>query len=282
MKIVRNNKDLVNFLTDFRLRNRNKTIGFVPTMGALHIGHMSLIKEAISTCDFVVCSIFVNPTQFNNSRDLEKYPRTETEDLTLLELNHCDLVFIPSEPDIYPEKTENYSINLNGLDKLMEGKYRDGHFNGVCMVVERFFNLIKPNFGFFGRKDFQQVAIIKYMVTVKSIDIKIISCSIKRENSGLAMSSRNTLLSDKEKEDATILNQTLKSGLDFYQKGKSYEEIYKKMLTVFDSGLLKLEYLEIINNDSLESVKKIDNNSSACIAAYCGSVRLIDNYQFKN
>ena len=128
MKIVRNNKDLDIFLTDFRLNNKNKTIGFVPTMGALHIGHMSLIKEAKATCDFIVCSVFVNPTQFNDSNDLAKYPRTEREDLTLLELNDCDLVFIPSESDIYPKKTQEYSINLHGLDKVMEGKYRDGHF----------------------------------------------------------------------------------------------------------------------------------------------------------
>ena len=278
--IARNNKDLAFFLTNFRSKNEHKTIGFIPTMGALHNGHMSLIKEAKAHCEFVVCSLFVNPTQFNDSKDLDKYPRTEKEDLTLLELNNCDLVFIPSESDIYPKKIKDYSINFNGLDKVMEGKYRDGHFNGVCMVVERFFNLIEPNFAFFGRKDFQQVAIIKHMVNVKHLEITIISCSIKREDSGLAMSSRNSLLSDKEKENALILNQTLKSGLDFHQKGKGYEEVYKKMLSVFDSGFLKLEYLEIVNNDSLETVQKIDKNSSVCIAAYCGSVRLIDNCPF--
>ena len=162
--IARNNKDLAFFLTNFRSKNEHKTIGFIPTMGALHNGHMSLIKEAKAHCEFVVCSLFVNPTQFNDSKDLDKYPRTEKEDLTLLELNNCDLVFIPSESDIYPKKIKDYSINFNGLDKVMEGKYRDGHFNGVCMVVERFFNLIEPNFAFFGRKDFQQVAIIKHMV----------------------------------------------------------------------------------------------------------------------
>lgn len=282
MKIVRNNKDLESFLSDFRIRNQNKTIGFVPTMGALHNGHISLIAEAKAMSDIVVCSIFVNPTQFDESSDLAKYPRTEKADIEILEINDCDLLFIPSESDVYPNKTINYSIDLNGLDQVMEGKYRDGHFNGVCMVVERFFNLIKPDFGFFGKKDFQQVAVLKHMVKVRELATEIIPCPIKREDSGLAMSSRNTLLSQQEKNDATILSKTLKTGVDAYRLGLNYEQVMEKMLVVFNSGYLKLEYLEIVNNDSLMPSTLIDNNCSVCIAAYCGSIRLIDNYQFSN
>ncbi len=282
MKIVRNNKDLEAFLTDFRLKNPKKRLGFVPTMGALHNGHMSLIKAAKDQTDFVACSVFVNPTQFNDSSDLDKYPRTEKEDLNLLELNGCDLVFIPSESEIYPKKSQEYSINLNGLDKVLEGKYREGHFNGVCMVVERFFSLFKPDFGFFGKKDFQQVAIIKHMVKTRKLSITIVSCPIMREESGLAMSSRNSLLSDQEKLDAMIINQTLKSGVAAFHKGNNFDQVMTKMKSIFNTGTLKLEYLEIVNNDSLDSVTTIDHNCSVCIAAYCGSVRLIDNYQFSH
>ena len=268
MKIVRNNKDLDLILTDLRLKFPKKRLGFVPTMGALHNGHMSLIEAARNQTDFVVCSVFVNPTQFNDSSDLEKYPRTEKEDLKLLELNGCDLVFIPSESDIYPKKSLKYSINLNGLDKVLEGKYRDGHFNGVCMVVERFFHLIKPDFGFFGKKDFQQVAIIQHMVNEKNLDLKIISCPIMREESGLAMSSRNSLLSDQEKLDAMIINRTLKSGVDAFHHGDDYDQVMSKMKSVFNSGTLRLEYLEIVDNKTLESVEIINHNCTVCCYAH--------------
>lgn len=280
MKIIRNNSELALFLNEFRLKHPKRAVGFVPTMGALHEGHMSLISEAKKASNLIVFSIFVNPTQFNDSTDLAKYPRTEQADLDLLEHNGCDLVFIPSESDIYPDKTKKYLIKLNGLDKVMEGKYRNGHFDGVCMVVERFFHLVNPDFSFFGKKDFQQVAIIKHMVKIRGLKTKIISCPIKREPSGLAMSSRNSLLSDIEKKNATILSLTLKAGIEAYQSGFDIKHTFDKMMLIFNSGHLKLEYLEIVDNDTLSPVTSLNANCSICIAAYCGSVRLIDNIQF--
>ena len=280
MKIARNNSELTKILTEFRLNNPDKTIGFIPTMGALHDGHMSLIKAANNTANFVVSSIFVNPTQFNDASDLVKYPRTESADLKLLKSNNCDLVYIPSVEDIYPKNNSKYFIDLQGLDKIMEGKYRDNHFDGVCMVVERLFNLVKPDVAFFGKKDFQQVAIINFMVKDRGLDIKIESCPIKREKSGLAMSSRNTLLSGFEKAEATIISIALSSGVNVYQQGYNLERVRQTILSLLNRGSLKLEYLDFVDNDTLKSVNKLNNNCSVCIAAYCGSVRLIDNFQF--
>jgi len=282
VKIARNNTELETFITEFRKNNPNKTVGFIPTMGALHQGHMSLIKEANSQSNFVVTSIFVNPTQFNEVSDLQKYPRTEEADIKLLEKNNCDLVYIPSVQDIYPKNNLNYFIDLQGLDKVMEGKYRDGHFDGVCMVVERLFNLVKPDIAFFGKKDFQQVAIINFMVKDRGLNIKIEACPIKREISGLAMSSRNTLLSKFEKEEASIISKALGAGVTVFQQGYGIKMVRQTMLTILNRGSLKIEYLDIVDNDTLKEVSEINSNCSVCIAAYCGSVRLIDNFQFRN
>lgn len=280
MKIARNNQELAQILESYRQSNPEDTIGFVPTMGALHEGHMSLMKEAKKKVNFLVASIFVNPTQFNVASDLEKYPRTEQADIELLTVNNCDLVYIPSVDDIYPNKNQSYSIDLKGLDKLMEGKYRDNHFDGVCMVVERLFELVKPGFAFFGKKDFQQVAIINHMVKTRGLDITIVSCPIKRESSGLAMSSRNTLLTDYERNEATVISKVLHSGVLAYKRGFKIDRVKETMLSIFYRGSLKLEYIEIVNNDSLKEVTELNDNCTVCIAAYCGAVRLIDNYQF--
>ncbi len=259
--------------------NSTLVIGFVPTMGALHEGHLSLIKKAKEQSDIVICSVFVNPTQFNEKSDLDKYPRTVEKDLKLLEENNCDIVFTPTVEEVYPNNTKDYVIDLNGLDKVLEGKYRPGHFDGVCMVVERLFDIVKPNKAFFGIKDFQQVAIIKYMTQLRGFDIDIVACPIKREASGLAMSSRNILLSDQQKEEATIISKTIFKGKDVFKNGGDIEEMYDIMKALFKTSTLKLEYLEIVDNNTLKSVKFVTNNCSICIAAYCGEVRLIDNCQ---
>ena len=259
--------------------NSTLVIGFVPTMGALHEGHLSLIKKAKEQSDIVICSVFVNPTQFNEKSDLDKYPRTIEKDIKLLEENNCDIVFTPTVEEVYPNNTKDYVIDLNGLDKVLEGKYRPGHFDGVCMVVERLFDIVKPNKAFFGIKDFQQVAIIKYMTQLRGFDIDIVACPIKREASGLAMSSRNILLSDQQKEEATIISKTIFKGKDVFKNGGDIEEMYDIMKALFKTSTLKLEYLEIVDNNTLKSVKFVTNNCSICIAAYCGEVRLIDNCQ---
>lgn len=279
MKIIKDIKQLKDELSIFKNDNPQLKVGFVPTMGALHNGHLSLIEQAKNHTDFVVCSIFVNPTQFNDKSDLEKYPRTIEADVELLKANGCDLVFIPSVDDVYPNNNTEYSINLNGLDEVLEGKYRPGHFNGVCMVVERLFNIVEPDTAFFGIKDFQQVAIIKYMTKLRDLDIEIIACPIKRESSGLAMSSRNMLLSDQEKIEATILSKTIFKGKEVFENGGSLKEMYEQMHQLFNTSNLELEYLEIVDNNTLKKVDVPTKNCSICIAAYCGNVRLIDNCQ---
>jgi len=280
VKIARNNQELEQFLSNYKLNNPGHTVGFVPTMGALHEGHMSLVSQANSEVNFVVVSVFVNPTQFNETADLDRYPRTVSADIELLKSNNCDLVYIPTVENIYPNNESNYSINLNGLDKVMEGKYRDNHFDGVCMVVERLFDLVKPNYAFFGKKDFQQVAIVSHMVKVRGLSVEVVSCPIMRENSGLAMSSRNVLMSGYERNQAVIISQTLISGVKAYQAGFKIDRVKETMLSIFYRGGLELEYLEIIDNTTLQGVTELNDNCTVCIAAYCGSVRLIDNFQF--
>jgi len=280
VEIARNNQELEQVLSNYKLNNPGHTIGFVPTMGALHEGHMSLVDQANSKVNFVIASVFVNPTQFNETSDLEKYPRTESADIELLKANNCDLVYIPTVDEIYPNKKLNYSINLNGLDKVMEGKYRDDHFDGVCMVVERLFDLVKPGYAFFGKKDFQQVAIVNHMVKERGLNVEVVSCPIMREKSGLAMSSRNMLMSNYEKGQATIISQSLMSGVKVYQAGFKIDRVIETMLSIFHRGSLELEYLEIIDNTTLQEVTELNDNCTVCIAAYCGSVRLIDNFQF--
>lgn len=280
MKIARNNLELEQILSNYKLDNPEHTVGFVPTMGALHQGHMSLVNQAKSKSNFLVVSVFVNPTQFNESADLEKYPRTEIADIELLKRNNCDLVYLPSVDDIYPNNKSTYSIDLVGLDKVMEGKYRNNHFDGVCMVVERLFSLVNPDYAFFGKKDFQQVAIIDHMVKDRTLDVEIVSCPIKRELSGLAMSSRNSLMSEYEKNQADVISQALNSGVLAYQRGFKIDMVLETMLSIFYRGSLKLEYLEIVDNVTLQTVTELNDNCTVCIAAYCGSVRLIDNFQF--
>ena len=256
---------------------RNSTVGFVPTMGALHEGHGSLITASKNDNQLVICSIFVNPTQFNKVEDLEKYPRKEKEDVAILEKLGCDFLFMPSSEEIY----KNYQfegIDLKELETVMEGKYRPGHFQGVCQIVYRLFDLVNPTRAYFGLKDFQQVAVIKYMTSFFKLPIEIVACPTIREENGLALSSRNLRLSEIEKQDALIIFKTL----DFIQKNltqfETISELENKALEVFKSGKLTLEYLEIVDQNTLTLLnEKNKSNLVACIAAYNNHIRLIDN-----
>lgn len=277
MKIVKNKVDLQKAVAELSSGIDAPHIGFVPTMGALHDGHISLIREAKESCNIVICSIFVNPTQFNNSNDLATYPRTIEADTFLLEAAKCDILLLPDFQDVYPNGVEPYEINLNGLDESMEGQFRPGHFIGVCMVVERFLKMVEPTHAYFGQKDFQQVAVIKKMVQLKAIPTRIITVPIKRNNVGLALSSRNKLLTEEQEIQATILFHTLSAGLEAAQKGKDIVHIKDTMYKLFNRGVLELEYIEIVDNDTLQPVSEPSNTATICIAAYAGNVRLIDN-----
>lgn len=281
MKVAKNEKELASALGLAKAKNPKVIIGFVPTMGALHSGHISLIKQAQKACDFVVCSIFVNPSQFNNANDLKVYPRTIEADQKLLEEANCDLLFLPTFEVIYPNGIPSYSIDLQGLDQGMEGAFRPGHFNGVCMVVERFFELISPNKAFFGLKDFQQLAIIRKMTKIRNLPIEIIASPIARAKNGLALSSRNALLTEDQRTDAGLISKALKAGV---RKSKEIKEasVIKKYITSFFEGQTEMavEYIEIVENENLTPVVEIDHNCTVCIVVFYGNVRLIDNMQF--
>ncbi len=267
------------------LKAQNKSIGFVPTMGALHDGHLSLIKKCKAENDICVVSIFVNPTQFNNKEDLAKYPRTLNRDAKKLETANCDFIFAPSESDIYSnqEMTDTFSFDFNGLDTVMEGKHRPGHFNGVVQIVSKLFDYVQPNNAYFGEKDFQQVAIIHHMTKIMNYPVNIVSCPIIREESGLAMSSRNELLSTDERKIAVGISKVLNESRTFVG-AKSPMDVNNWVCEQINaiSGL-KVEYFEIVNGYTLQTVEKWEETEYivGCITVYCGSVRLIDNIQYK-
>lgn len=257
------------------------SIGFVPTMGALHQGHLSLIDSSTSENYLTVVSIFVNPTQFNNIQDLEKYPRKIKEDLKKLENTSCDAVFIPSAKEMYNDNLSSESFDFDGLDLPMEGAFRKGHFDGVGTIVKRFFEIIKPTRAYFGEKDFQQLQIIRKMVKKLHLSVSIVPCEIYREKDGLAMSSRNALLSYNYRESAPFIYETLKEiKSQFSEIGVSKsKEIVKNKFEAHP--LFELEYFEIANESTLLPIKSIDSDTShrAFIAVFAGDVRLIDNIQ---
>lgn len=256
------------------------TIGFVPTMGALHKGHLALVEKALANNDKVFVSVFVNPTQFNNSDDLVKYPRTLEKDILLLEsLSEEILVFAPSVDVVYDGNTVSQQFDFDGLEHKMEGEFRPGHFNGVGTVVKRLFEIVRPNNAYFGEKDFQQLQIIKKLVKKYDIPVKVIGCKIQREPSGLAMSSRNTRLTDNERKAASFIYQTLKTAKKQFGT-KSAHEVTEWVTKQFENHeLLKLEYFIIADVDTLKTVKQKSNNNvyRAFIAVYASDIRLIDN-----
>ncbi len=276
MKQFKTQSELQEYLSP--LRDNGKSFGFVPTMGALHDGHLSLILEAKKGNDIVVSSIFVNPTQFNNPEDLKKYPRQLESDIVKLESVDCDILFAPTEKEMYPEPaTEKY--DFGELETVMEGKHRPGHFNGVGIVVKRLFDKVMPHKAYFGQKDFQQLAIIKKLTKDLNLPIEIISCDIIREKGGLAMSSRNQLLSENGKKHAEILHRTLKSAKERSTK-EGILDIISSIIKQFEQNKnVNLEYFEIVDMSTLQPLKSWDqsNQTVACIAAYVENVRLIDN-----
>lgn len=256
------------------------SIGFVPTMGALHQGHLALVEKALVNNDVVFVSVFVNPTQFNNSDDLLKYPRTLEKDLEMLDLLSKDiLVFAPSVDVMYQGNTVSQSFDFDGLEHEMEGKFRPRHFDGVGTVVKRLFEIVRPDNAYFGEKDFQQLQIIRKLVEKKNIPVNIIGCEIHREPSGLAMSSRNERLTNDEKKAASFIYKTLKSAKDMFGT-KSANKVTEWVTKQFENNeLLKLEYFIIANVDTLKTVKRKSNNNvyRAFIAVYASDIRLIDN-----
>ena len=259
----------------------NNSIGLVPTMGALHKGHLSLVEEAEKGDDIIVVSVFVNPTQFNDPADLERYPRTLNKDLELLSKHEVDIVFAPSVEEMYPD-VDTRIFDLAPLDSVMEGKYRPGHFNGVAQIVSKLFEVVSPDRAYFGQKDFQQVAIIKKMVSLMKSDIEIITCPIIRESDGLAMSSRNQLLNTEERNAAPLINKVLQESTEMV--GLKEPEEVKKYVTekINTHPLMKLDYFEIVDIQSLMPIQRWgdSDNKIGCIAVHLGNVRLIDNRFF--
>lgn len=264
------------------LRSEGKTIGLVPTMGALHEGHLSLVKKCIADNDVCIVSIFVNPTQFNNKEDLKKYPRNLERDCEYLKSVGVGVIFAPSVDEVYPEP-DTRQFDFGQLDKVMEGEHRPGHFNGVAQVVSRLFDIVKPDRAYFGEKDFQQLAIIREMVKQLKLDINIVPMPIVREVSGLALSSRNERLTATQKEVAVNISKVLAESKE-WMKTSSVEEVIKAVTTTLDSFTeLKVEYYEIVDGYTLQSVAdwKDSDYIVGCIAIFCGEVRLIDNIIYK-
>lgn len=255
------------------------TIGFVPTMGALHKGHLSLIERAKKENDIVIVSIFVNPTQFDKQEDLINYPKTIDTDLSLLKAVFCDIVFTPTAEEIYSNKIQSNSFNFDGLEHQMEGKYRKGHFDGVGTIVKLLFEIVTPTKAYFGEKDFQQLQIIKKMVHQINMPVKIIACNIYREKDGLAMSSRNARLTKEQREIAPFIYKTLKQVKAKFGT-KNADEIKQWVENEFNKQpLLKLEYFEIANENSLQPINNKNSSQKyrAFIAVFAGKIRLIDN-----
>jgi pantoate--beta-alanine ligase len=263
-------------------RKIGKSIGFVPTMGALHLGHLALIRRSKKENDLTVCSIFVNPIQFNNKEDLEKYPRTLNSDAKTLEENGCDVLFAPETGEMYPEnETPTIDIDFGMLDKVMEGKFRPGHFRGVAIVVKKLFDIVHPTRAYFGKKDFQQLAVIRYMVQTLALPVGIIACETVREPDGLAMSSRNMRLTSSERNLAPKIYETL---LKVKQKAGEIPVTELKdwaVKNIQENPALRVEYVEIADNNSLLPIENWDTNSQAVAfaAVFLGDVRLIDNIE---
>lgn len=264
------------------LRKEGKTIGLVPTMGALHAGHASLVKRAVAENDVVVVSDFVNPTQFNDKNDLLKYPRTLDADCKLLEECGASFVFAPSVEEIYPEP-DTRQFSYAPLDAVMEGKFRPGHFNGVCQIVSKLFLIVEPTRAYFGEKDFQQLAIIREMVRKYPFNLEIVGCPIVREADGLALSSRNARLSDEQRIQALQISKTLFASVEYAQTHTLAETKAFVESAISTAEGLRLEYFEIVDGNSLQTVCDWKDGSYivGCITVFCGEVRLIDNIEYK-
>jgi len=279
MIVYRTKTDLSGHLLS--LQNEGQTIGLVPTMGALHQGHMSLVEKANAENDIVVVTIFVNPTQFNDLSDLDHYPRTLDQDLELIRQLEADLVFVPSVKEMYPEE-DTHIFDLGSLDKVMEGKHRIDHFNGVAQIISKLFLLIRPQRAYFGQKDFQQLVIIRRLVEILELNLTIVPCPIIREKDGLAMSSRNTRLSKEERKLAPFIYETLVQAREKMEDMTPSQVKEWVTLQFKKQSELNLEYFEIVEDKGLMPIDEWDEklNKVACLAVQLGGVRLIDNLNF--
>lgn len=278
MRIFKTIKDLSGFLKN--LKKSGKQIGFIPTMGALHEGHLSLLKTSIDHNDFTVVSIFVNPTQFNSRKDFERYPITIEEDILKLELHHADLLFLPEVDEIYPEGLNNPSnIPLGNIENELEGFFRPGHFQGVATVVSKLLKVINPDFLYMGQKDFQQCMVIDKLIQMMNLPVKLQIVSTFREDSGLAMSSRNMLLSEEGKKKAAAIYSALNYFKDNITKIPVNQLKEEAIKIILDAGFSKVEYFEVCNAQDLSKIDKFkpENKAVVLTAAWIESIRLIDN-----
>lgn len=277
MKIFRTKNELKEALAG--LKAQNKTVTLVPTMGALHQGHISLIDYAKPQTDIIVCSIFVNPTQFNDPKDLEKYPRPIEQDIALLEAADCDILFLPSVEEMYPANDAAWHIDLGDLDRIWEGEHRPGHFQGVTQVVYKLFSLVEPDQACFGQKDFQQVMVIQKMIEIKELPVKLLICPIVRNENGLALSSRNSRLTDEGRNTALILFKAL-NHIKTTNKSKSPQVLINEAKEIIAAvPEVELEYLAICETSTLHSASQFDPEKEyvVLVAAWLEGVRLIDN-----
>ena len=283
MKLIKTIKELHKEILP--LHAANKTVGFVPTMGALHEGHLSLVKQCLADNDVCVVSIFVNPTQFNDKEDLKKYPRNVEKDCRLLNtISENLIVFNPSDSEIYPEP-DTRIFDFGQIDKVMEGKFRPGHFNGVAQVVSRLFDIVKPDRAYFGEKDFQQLAIIRHMVRQLKLDVQIVPMPIIREQSGLALSSRNARLTDVQRASAVNISKILFKSRNEMYKHLTIAETIKKVTDQINAVQnLEVEYFEIVDGTTLQPLNDWSESEYVvgCIAVFCGEVRLIDNIVYNS
>ncbi|MDE6247239.1 MAG: pantoate--beta-alanine ligase [Muribaculaceae bacterium] len=282
MQIIRSVDELIGYVA--MQKEHHHSIGFVPTMGALHAGHISLVERAVADNDSVIVSVFVNPTQFNNPTDLATYPRDEESDIRLLAKAGVNAVFIPTVEEIYPAgQQRDHEFELGSVSEVMEGKFRPGHFQGVAQAVSRLFELVRPDRAYFGEKDFQQIAVINEMVKSEGIDVEIIPCPIKREEDGLALSSRNQLLTEDQRRRAPEIYAALKYSVE-YSKEHSVRATHDTVVERIDAiPEMKVEYFEIVDARTLLPVEEWEESPEivGCITVYNGKVRLIDNIRYR-
>ena len=281
MEIIRTTSRLSSLTKEAKAAG--KVVGLVPTMGALHAGHLSLIQRARKECEYVVVSVFVNPTQFNNANDLKTYPRTEDADCKLLRGAGVDIAFIPSVEEIYPEP-DTRIFDLGEVANVMEGPMRPGHFNGVAQIVSKLFAMVNPDKAYFGEKDFQQIAVIRRMVEICGFDIEIVDCPIKREDDGLALSSRNVRLTPENRAIAPMIYKTLCESVA-YAKSHTVDETRKMVIDNLNAvDGFEVEYYEIVDPITMQPIhewkESVNGAPHGCITVYCGEVRLIDNIKY--
>lgn len=280
MRVVKTISELKSLISGYK--QENKTVGLVPTMGALHAGHKSLVDRARKENDIVVVSVFVNPTQFNNKQDLATYPRTEERDCALLEAAGCDVVFMPAVEEVYPEP-DNRQFDLGAVAEVMEGAHRPGHFNGVAQIVSKLFGFVEPDRAYFGEKDFQQIAVIRKMVQLEGFKLQIVACPIKREDDGLALSSRNVRLTAEQRQLAPNIYRVLKESCNF-AKSHTVAETEKFVVDSLNAlPQMEVEYYSIVDALTMQPVSDWADTDgiTGCITVYCGEVRLIDNIAYK-